>query len=255
MVAEPQAGVGEELPTVEEVIRHRLSVALGGWRGSLEMSLPTVAFVAVYAWRQDVREAVVAAGAIALLMAALRLAQRQPPQHVLAAVVGTAIAAFFALRSGRAEDAFLPGILASIGWGLGALASVVLRWPAVGFLVGAGDPRAAQDPFGWRRDPAMVKVCQQLTLVLAGLYAVRVAVMVPLYLFGSVPLLGVAKLALGWPAWAGAVAVMGWLLLRGRTPQTVATADSDETLREHWAEHHAEHHAEHPERRPEAEAG
>ena len=32
--------------TVEALIRHRLSTALGGWRGSIETALPTVVFVA-----------------------------------------------------------------------------------------------------------------------------------------------------------------------------------------------------------------
>ena len=36
---------GHPAPTVEEIIRHRLSTALGGWRGSIETALPTIAFV------------------------------------------------------------------------------------------------------------------------------------------------------------------------------------------------------------------
>ncbi len=162
----------------------------------------------------------------------MRIAQRQSLKYVLNSVFATGIAAFFALRSGKAEDAFLPGILGSIGWGLAALLSVLLRWPFVGFLVGAGDPRAAEDPFGWRRDPGLVRVCQRLTLVLVALYAVRVAIMLPLYLAGNVTLLGVAKVVLGWPAWVAAVGVMGWMLMRGRTPQVVPAADSEATLRD-----------------------
>ena len=41
--------------------------------------------------------------------------------------------------------------------------------------------------------------------------------MLPLYLAGEVTLLGVAKIVLGWPAYLGAVAVMGLILVRGRT--------------------------------------
>jgi hypothetical protein len=208
-----------EAATVEAVIRQRLSTALGGWRGSLETAAPTIAFVTVWVWRHDVVAAVGAAGVLALGLAGVRLAQRQSLQYVLSALVATGVAAFFALRSGRAEDAFLPGILSSAGWGVASLVSVIIRWPAVGFMVGAGDPRAKEDPFAWRRDPGLVRVCQRLTLVLVALYAVRVAVMLPLYFAGEVAWLGVAKVALGWPAWAGAIAVMGWMLLRGRTPQ------------------------------------
>jgi Protein of unknown function (DUF3159) len=203
--------------TVEEVIRARLSAALGGIRGSVETALPTVAFIAAWVWRHDVRTAVGASAVVALVLLVSRLAARQTPRYVLSAVGATAVAAFFALRSGRAEDAFLPGILASAAWGAAALVSVVARWPVVGFIVAAGDPRMAEDPLGWRRDRGLVRVCQRLTMVLVGLYALRVAIMLPMYLAGEVTLLGIAKIVLGWPAYLGAVALMGLILVRGRT--------------------------------------
>jgi hypothetical protein len=203
--------------TVEEVIRARLSAALGGIRGSVETALPTVAFIAAWVWRHDVRTAVGASAVVALVLLVSRLAARQTPRYVLSAVAATAVAAFFALRSGRAEDAFLPGILASAAWGAAALVSVLVRWPVVGFIVAAGDPRMAEDPVGWRRDRGLVRVCQRLTMVLVGLYALRVAIMLPMYLAGEVTLLGIAKIVLGWPAYLGAVALMGLILVRGRT--------------------------------------
>ena len=119
MATEPvPATTAHPAPTVEELIRHRLSTALGGWRGSVETALPMVAFVAVWTWRKDVMTAVVTAGVVTVLLAGFRLVQRQSLQFVLSAVFATAIAAFFALRSGKAEDAFLPGILASCAWGV-----------------------------------------------------------------------------------------------------------------------------------------
>jgi hypothetical protein len=193
---------------------------LGGARGSFEAALPTVAFVVAWTWRQDVKVAVIASAVIVMILLVVRLATRQTPRYVLSAIVATAIAAFFALRSGRPEAAFLPGILTSAAWGAGALLSVVLRWPLVGFIVAAGDPRMAEDPTAWRRDRGLVTVCQRLTLVLVALYAVRVVVMFPLYLAGQVALLGVAKIALGWPAYLCAVAIMGMMLMRGKTPLT-----------------------------------
>ncbi len=172
-------GDAHAVETVEEVIRARLSAALGGIRGSVETALPTVAFVAAWVWRHDVRTAVAASAVVALVLLVSRLVARQTPRYVLSAVAATAVAAFFALRSGRAEDAFLPGILASAAWGAAALVSVLARWPVVGFLVAAGDPRMAEDPLGWRRDRGLVRVCQRLTMVLVGLYVLRVAVMLP----------------------------------------------------------------------------
>jgi len=206
--------------TVESLIRERLSSALGGARGSFETALPTVAFVLAWVLRHDVKIAVGASGAIVLILLALRLATRQTPRYVLSAVFATAVAAFFALRSGKAEAAFLPGILTSAAWGVASLVSVVTRWPIVGFMVAAGDPKLAQDPTAWRRDRGLVAVCQRLTMVLVLLYAVRVAIMFPLYLAGQVTWLGVTKIALGWPAYLCALAIMGTILIRGKTPLT-----------------------------------
>ncbi|HEX7462772.1 MAG TPA: DUF3159 domain-containing protein [Dermatophilaceae bacterium] len=213
---------GATAHTVESLIRERLSSALGGARGSFETALPTVAFVGAWVWRHDVRSAVIASAAVVAILLVVRLAMRQTPRYVLSAVFATAVAAFFALRSGRAEAAFLPGILTSAAWGAGSLLSVLVRWPLVGFIVAAGDPRMAQDPAAWRRDSGLVRVCQRLTMVLVALYAVRVVVMFPLYLAGQVELLGVTKIVLGWPAYLCALAVMGMLLVRGNTPLTAS---------------------------------
>ena len=215
--------------TVESLIRERLLSAVGGRRGSFETALPTIAFVATWTWRHDVKAAVIASAAIVLVLLMVRLATRQTPRYVLSAVFATAITAFVALRSGRAEDAFLPGILMSAAYGVGSLVSVLVRWPLVGFIVAAGDPQMAQDPTAWRRDRGMVAVCQRLTMVFVVLSAIKVAVMLPLYLAGRaaetsndllVTLLGVAKVALGWPAYLCALAVMGMILVRGKTPLT-----------------------------------
>jgi Protein of unknown function (DUF3159) len=215
------AGAAVAAPTpdsVEALIRHRLSTALGGWRGSVETALPTVVFVAFWTWQQDVRIAAGAALAVAVVLAVVRVVQHSSLSHVAGAVFATAIAAFFAVRSGRAEAAFLPGILTNAAFLALTLVSVVTRWPAIGFVVGAGDPRAQEDPFAWRRDRGMVRVCTRLTWVLIGVYAVRLLVMVPLYLAAEVAWLGVAKIALGWPLWVASIAVMGWMLLSGHTP-------------------------------------
>jgi hypothetical protein len=206
--------VPEGATTVEEVVRARLAESVGGLRGSLEAALPTVAFVVVWTTTHAVRPALGAAAVVVVIALTARLATRQSPRFALTSLVALAIAAAFALRSGRAEDAFLPGILYSCGLLALTLLSVVTRWPLVGFLVGA----AAEDPVAWRRHPGLVRLCQRLTLVLAGLYAIRVVIMLPLYLAGQVGWLGVCKVVLGWPLYLLAVAGMGALLLKGRTP-------------------------------------
>lgn len=204
--------------TVEHVIRQRLSDSLGGWRGSLETSLPTLAFVGVWMALKDVQAGVIASAVVVAILVVIRVLQRSSLRYALSAVLPTAVAAWFALRSGRAEDAFLGGLIWSAVFGSLTLVSVVTRYPLIGFVVGAADPRSAEDPLAWRRDAAVVRVCSRLTWVLVGVYAVRLGIMVPLYLAGNVPALGVAKVVLGWPLWLASVVLMGWMLVRGHTP-------------------------------------
>jgi len=220
----PEAEQGAE-HTVEKVIRARLAELLGGWYGSIETALPTVAFVVMYVVRDDVRVAVLSAVGLTFILLGIRMYIGGSVRYVLSSLAGIGIAAFFALRSGEAEDAFLPGIIFSAAYGVVTLGSILGRWPVIGFLVAAADPDYAKDPTGWRRDTPLVRVCSRLTWVLVGLFAVRVAVMLPLYLAGDVVWLGVAKIALGWPAYLAAILVMGVMLSTGRTP--VAARDPD----------------------------
>ena len=215
-----EASEAETVATVEEVIRHRVSEVLGGWYGSLETSLPTVAFVVVWLIRGEIRPALLAAGGLALVLLGIRLAIGGSIRYVLTAIFATALAAFFALRSGRAEDAFLPGILTSAAYAVATMISILTRWPAVGFLVAAGDPEYAEHPTRWRKDSALVRVCSRLTWVLVALFVVRVGLMAPLYLAGEVAWLGVAKIVLGWPLYLLAIVVMGLMLAVGQTPLT-----------------------------------
>lgn len=206
--------------TVEGLIRHRLGEALGGIRGSLETAMPMLAFVIAWASTEDREISLGVAAALTVLFAVARLVQRQTLQFVLSSIIATALAAFFALRSGEAEDAFLPGILTSLAYGVGTLTSVLVRWPVVGLLVGVADKEAvaAGDPFRWRRNPAAVKVCTRLTLVLVVVYVIRVGIMGPLYLADNIVGLTITKVVLGWPLWALAVVTMGAMLLKGQTP-------------------------------------
>ena len=204
--------------TVEAVIRERLAVAVGGWRGSLEAALPTVAFVAVWTATKNLNQALIAAAVVLAVALVLRLVQRQTVKFVVAAAFATAFAAFLAKRSGNASDVFLPGLIQAGVMLAISIASIVVRWPLVGFIVAGGDPNLKDDPTAWQRSRAMVKVCTRLTWVFAALFAVRLAVMLPLYLADPVTMLGVAKIALGWPLYLAALALMALLLLRGETP-------------------------------------
>lgn len=200
--------------TVEEVVRHRLGAALGGRRGMVEGAVPTLGFTLTYLLTHQLWPAVTVGIGLAVVLLVLRIAQRQPVQFVVNSLVGIGIAAVFAARSGKAEDVFLPGIIYNAVYAVAFTVSVLTRWPAVGLMIAS----VTGDLTSWRRDPAVVRLCSRLTLILALPCLVRVAVNYPLYLAGEVGWLGVSKIALGWPLQLAALAGMAWLLARGRTP-------------------------------------
>ncbi|WP_407921468.1 DUF3159 domain-containing protein [Actinomadura soli] len=202
--------------TVEAAVRAQLTKALGGVRGMVEAAVPTIAFTGTYVTTDEIKPAVAAGIGAAVLLLAVRIAQRSNPQFVLNSLVGIAVAAFFALRSGKAEDAFLPGILLNAGYAAAMIFSIAVRWPVVGFIIGT----VTGDPTEWRRDPGIVRLCSKLTWLLVLPCAARVAVQYPIYLADGDQsgLLGAAKIAMGWPLQVAALAAMVWLLARGRTP-------------------------------------
>jgi hypothetical protein len=199
---------------VEELVRYRLSQSLGGVRGMLESAVPFVAFTIAWVIGRQLYPALGVALGSALVLAAIRLVQRQSVKFVVQAVVPTAIAALVASRTGRAQDIFLPGILYNGGLAVLSVLTIAIRRPLVGFLIGA----ATNDPTGWMKDRGLVRMTSKLTAVLAVPYLLRFVVQLPLFLAGSVVWLGVAKVVLGWPLLIAALAVIGLLLSKGRTP-------------------------------------
>jgi hypothetical protein len=191
----------------------------------VESAVPTVGFTVTYVLSHALKPSLAVGVAAAVLLLGARVAQRQSPQFVLNSLFGIGIAAFFALRSGKAEDAFLPGIAYNAVYAGVLIISILVRWPLVGFLVGS----VTGDPTGWRRDPGIVRLCSRLTWLFVVPCLLRVAVQYPLYLSGHVGWLGATKIAMGWPLQVAGLAAMVWVLARGHTPVSgpaiVATGD------------------------------
>jgi hypothetical protein len=132
-------------------------------------------------------------------------------QNVLAGFLGVGIAAFLAARTGRAEDVFLPGLLINVGYGLAFLVSILVRWPLLGVFVGL----VSGQGMSWRDDPNLLRAYARASAVWAGMFALRLAVQVPLYLAGEEQLgwLAGARLAMSWPLFL-LVAYVSWLIVR-----------------------------------------
>lgn len=163
-----------------------LVATMGGPWGMAESALPAVAFVVAYsASGSDTRLAAIVAVSLAGVFALARLVRRESPLRALAGLVGVAFAAFVAERSGKAENFFLPGLLLNAAYAAGMIVSIAVRRPLVGLLVGRRDRAATRATWLW-----------------AGLFSVRLAVQLPLYLASAVLALGVARTAMGLPLFA-----------------------------------------------------
>ncbi len=223
--------------TVEAMVRQQMSTALGGKRGMLEAAIPGLLFTAIWLPTKDVRLALIVSLAAAGAALVLRLLQRSSLQYVLNAVFSIGIGYVFvrlAANSGGSEDEqalafFLPGILYSLAYTIVLFGSVLVRWPAVGFMLGS----VTGDPTAWRADPQVVKLCGRLTLLLGGPGAVGVALQGPVWVLGWQDVIGtgtaVAVIAglrygLGWPLRIASWSAMVWLLARNATPLESATA-------------------------------
>lgn len=194
----------------------------------LDSGLPAVVFVTAYVVTgQDLTPAVWAAVVSGAVLAVLRLARRQTLQNVLAGFFGVAIAAFFASRTGRAEDYFLPGLLINAGYAVAYVVSILVRWPLLGVLVAA----VTGEGMGWRHDPVRLRAYSLASWIWVGMFAVRLAVQLPLYLAGDDGLvaLGIARLAMGWPLFFLCL-YLSWLVIRsaGRTSLAAEEDPADE---------------------------
>ncbi len=200
--------------TVEQLVRARLAIVLGGRRGVAESAAPIALFTLCWITTHNLKVSLGVSAGAAVLLLLIRLVQRSSVQFVINALFGIGIATLFAARSGEARDVFLPGILINGGYAIGMIASILVGWPIIGFMIGS----LVGDPTGWHADRPLVKLCSQLTWVLAVPCLIRVAVQYPLWATDHVALLGTSKLALGWPLQLAAFAIMAWLLGRDRTP-------------------------------------
>jgi hypothetical protein len=147
------------------------------------------------------------------VLAAIRLARRESPRQALSGLVGVGIAAFVATRSGKAEDFFLPGLLANAAYATAFLVSIAVGRPLVGVIVTKLDGEGER----WREDPLRLRAFTRATWLWAGLFLTRLVVQLPLYLAGAVVALGVARTAMGLPLF-GLGIWLTWRLVRRPQP-------------------------------------
>lgn len=242
--------------------RHLVLEQLGGWRGMVDASLPTIAFIVANS-AAGLRVGIWAALGAAVAIFAVRLVRRESVQQAFSGLFAVAIAVAIAAKTGEARDFFVFGIIRNAGIGVLLLGSVALRRPLIGYLAeflapshlgamaahslpwlgrGAGRPAvtavAARRPAGedpapdrhWRDDPGALRAYGWLTVLWAATFLLRVVVQAPLYYADEVELLGTASLVLGLPLTAVVGVVTVVVLSRLHRARGAGEAAPDEDL-------------------------
>jgi hypothetical protein len=183
-----------------------LLASIGGWLGVVESVLPPLLFVVLYqvaaisAAPQPVgRDSLIVIVAVPLVVSLLFVAYRAiRRQRLAAAGVGAGIvgvSAVLVLVSGDASTNYVPGFFINAVYGLAFLVSLLVRRPLVGVAVAALTQRtvavaAHRRLFAW------------LTVAWVALFAVRLAVELPLYFAHQIVPLGIARILLGVPLYS-----------------------------------------------------
>ena len=200
------------------------SQAMGGTRGVIEATAPGLLFVLVFVATRALEPTLIAASSVALLACLLRIIQRQKLQQALSGFLGVAIGVFFAAATGRGENYFAWGIVTNVFLALVFAVSVLIRRSVVAQFYGplTGLPK------GWQSHASLSDLrrrCAEITWMWAAIFALRVAVQVPLWLTGQVAALGVAKLILGLPLFA----LGAWVTWRRLKDYSSVSSDSPDT--------------------------
>lgn len=214
--------------------------AIGGVRGLVEAVLPGLVFVVAFViFTPDLVIPLVASVVAALVLVVARLVQRTPVTQALGGLLGIAIGVVWAWTSGEAENYYAGGLLLNAGYLVVLLVTILVRRPAVGYVVEAlragltpeavkaeanrsdDEPSVLAALTAWRDDPVKMRTYAIATWLWVGLFALRLAVKTPLYFAGDIAWLGTFHLLLGVPLWA-LVLYLTWYVVRRPAVRTAS---------------------------------
>lgn len=175
--------------------------ALGGARGALLASLPTVGFVVGQQLGGLVAGAVGGtAAAVVVLLERLRGGHRVAP--AVGGLLAVVALVLLTLRTGRASVFFLPAVLTLAAESAGLLTAAAVRRPVTGHVARALDAV----PAGWRDDRRLLALFVRQDLLWSVLLALRAAVTAAFVLADSVAGAGLFRLT-GTPMYVVVLAV------------------------------------------------
>ncbi|RSM59246.1 hypothetical protein DMH03_25690 [Amycolatopsis sp. WAC 01376] len=188
--------------------------AVGGWRTVIEGVVSRVLFLVTYLLTGRVPVAALVAVGGVLVLAVVRLCTGGKVWQPAIGLIVVGVSALLAGSTGQPVDFYLTVVLLQAGSGVLFLASMLVRWPVIGLVMGT----VRGDRFAWRRDRRQRRRYYWCTTVFLAKFAIATAVLVPLYSAGAVIPLGIAATLLGGAPAAGVCVYLCWRILR-KEPQ------------------------------------
>lgn len=179
---------------VDPTPQRTLLEQMGGFTGLISSTLPILVLVPVNN-AYGLLPALGAALAVAFAVFVVRLIRRENLQPAFSGVIGVGIGAAIAWGTGDARGYFLYSIWVSLIFGVVAVLSVLVRWPAVG-VVWKG---VNGESMAWRENATARMSYTLATLGWAVVFFARFIVQNGFYHSEDTNALAVARILMGWP--------------------------------------------------------
>ncbi|MER7028569.1 MULTISPECIES: DUF3159 domain-containing protein [Streptomyces] len=188
--------------------------AFGGVRGMVETVLPGLLFVAIFTVNKDLKSSALAALAVSLVLAVVRLARKDTLKHALSGVFGVAFGVVFAMMTGNAKDFYLPGMVYTLGLALAYMVTTVAGVPLIGLILGP----VFKENLSWRtRNPGRKAAYAKASWAWGLILFAKCAILFPLYWWADTTQLGWVLIALKIPPFLLAV-YLTWVFLAKAPP-------------------------------------
>jgi Protein of unknown function (DUF3159) len=203
-----EAEPGERDEPGQNFNAHALLEQMGGISGLIYSSLPVLVFVPVSSLA-GLMPAIGAALGVATLILVWRLIRKESLQPAFSGFFAVGVSALIAYLVGESKGYFLLGIWSSLLYAAVFALSVLIRRPVVGYVWGWVNGRDR----GWRKVRKAVFAFDIATVVWVAVFGARFVVQNHLYDADQTGLLGVARIAMGWPL-TGVAALVTYLAIR-----------------------------------------
>jgi len=210
----PPGQGAEGAPDGRQVTEAALFEAFGGVRGMVETVVPGLLFVTIFTVNKDLHVSAIAALAVSLVLAAVRLVRKDTVKHAFSGVFGVAFGVVFAMMTGNAKDFYLPGMLYTLGLAVAYIGTTLAGVPLIGLMLGP----VFKENLSWRtRNPGRKTAYAKASWAWGLILLAKCAILFPLYWWADTTQLGWILIALKIPPFLLAV-YLTWIFLAKAPP-------------------------------------